>query len=279
MAEPKLDEAYDLSSSDDEPPKKSKKSGEETGSSSDSVAKSPKKHSSNSSPSLSPTESPALKSDTEEQIQQVSLDASPSALPKKKRKKRKQAHPMEEGIISDPDIDEGGKSPTDTENSRIYPVSDGEASHTKLHRLLGSEVDPVRDGAARTYAPQPPHVKQYKMKKKFGEDVVVEYDTQPPRLVVQPANNIEESIEMSEETAAALGVAVAAGAGGNRKLWQSTDDAGRQRAQARRVQKFFGEKFDLEQVAYTERLRRAPPSPFLSVVLIDMICLLPQRIQ
>jgi len=50
-------------------------------------------------------------------------------------------------------------------------------STQKICRILGSEVDPIHDPFTRTYAPQPPHVKQYKMKKRFGEEVVVEHAT------------------------------------------------------------------------------------------------------
>jgi hypothetical protein len=46
-----------------------------------------------------------------------------------------------------------------------------EEQRARLERFFGNDRSIEADGASVTYATQPAHVKQYKMKKRFGEDV------------------------------------------------------------------------------------------------------------
>lgn len=91
----------------------------------------------------------------------------------------------------------------------------------KIRQIFGTDI--VIDDSCPQFAPQPDHVRYYKIKKRFGEDVALEFITKDG----------EKTLTSQSEKAT----------NGNVDLQKS-----------RRVQKFFGQVFDVNEATYLARL-------------------------
>jgi hypothetical protein len=106
----------------------------------------------------------------------------------------------------------------------------------KVSNFFGEDVEINRASRSMTFSPQPSHVLKYKLNRKFGEPVVI-----GGRGVVGKPLSLEEDLVLDESY---------------EDYEEETEEERitRKNKKNRKLHVFFGQKFDVEEISYEERL-------------------------